>query len=244
MPETPLWLLSKSRCDDAEKALCWLRGWVPKESVDQEFQALQRYSKYSRSCHNCIKNDWECFHPPPTLFEKFSELKRKQTLKPLFIVMSLFFFAQFSGIAGMAPYFVQIFKAYASPIAPDEATALLTFAMNLGTILFLCLIRFTGKRRLYFFMMTGVFLCATVTSIYGFIFLPTGYSSFSQSEQSFPLEYPNVAYIPFISMILWGFCTYGAVNAMAWQMISEVFPFKFVKNENIFKNEFFCYINL
>lgn len=129
----------------------------------------------------------------------------------------------------MAPYFVQIFKVYASPIAPDDAAALLTLAMNLGNILFLCLIRYTGKRRLYFFMMFGVFLCAAVTSIYGFVFLPSGYSSFSQSEQQISLENPNVTYIPFISMILWGFCTYGAVNAMAWQMISEVFPFKLVK---------------
>lgn len=151
--------------------------------------------------------------------------------------MSLFFFAQFSGIAGMAPYFVQIFKAYTSPIAPDEATAMLTLAMNVGNIMFLCLIRFTGKRRLYIFMMAGVFLCAAVTSIYGFIVLPRGYTSFDQSEQSVSLEHPNVAYIPFISIILWGFCTYGAVSAMAWQMISEVFPFKFVKKITISKND-------
>ena len=44
MPETPIWLLSRGRYHDAEKALCWLRGWVSPEVVKDEFNQLVMYS--------------------------------------------------------------------------------------------------------------------------------------------------------------------------------------------------------
>jgi SP family facilitated glucose transporter-like MFS transporter 8 len=44
MPETPIWLLSRGRYEDAEKALCWLRGWVTPDVVREEFNQLVKYS--------------------------------------------------------------------------------------------------------------------------------------------------------------------------------------------------------
>jgi len=44
MPETPIWLLSRGRYNDAEKALCWLRGWVTPDVVREEFNQLVLYS--------------------------------------------------------------------------------------------------------------------------------------------------------------------------------------------------------
>lgn len=101
IPETPQWLLSKNRTTEAEKSLRWLRGWVSSEAVAQEFHDLQRHSERSKSCNTCIKKDLKCTHPLPTMREKFAELKRKRTLKPFGIVISLFFLAQFSGILSM-----------------------------------------------------------------------------------------------------------------------------------------------
>lgn len=227
VPETPLWLLSKSRTADAEKALCWLRGWVPKDAVSNEFQEMQRYSQRYKYCNPCIKQNQKCSHPPPTMYEKMGELKRKQTLKPFFIVMAMFLTSLFSGIFGMAPFIVQIFKAYGSPIAPDRAAALLSVVNNLANLTFLCLIRFTGKRYLYLTMLTMVFLCSAVISGYGFGILPSGYNSFDKS-QHFELENKDIGYIPFICIIVWSFCTYCGVNTMPWQMISEIFPYKYV----------------
>lgn len=110
IPETPQWLLSKNQTAEAEKSLRWLRGWVSSETVAQEFHELQQHSEHSKSCYLCIKQDMKCTHPLPTLGEKFGELKRKQSIKPLIITISLFVIAQFSGIYSMRPFMIQIFK--------------------------------------------------------------------------------------------------------------------------------------
>lgn len=128
----------------------------------------------------------------------------------------------------MSTFIVQIFKAYDSPIAPDRAAALLSCVNNMGNIIFLSLIRFTGKRRLYLTMLTVVFLCSAIVCAYGFAILPSGYNSFDQS-QHFKLDNKDLSYIPLIGIILWSFCSYCGVNIMPWQMISEVFPYKWVQ---------------
>lgn len=226
VPETPLWLLSKNRTLDAERALCWLRGWVRKESIAQEFRELQRYSDRYKSCELCIKKDLKCIHPLPTFCEKLGELKRRQTLKPFIIVMTLFCIASFSTTFSMPSYIVQILKAYNVPMEPDQAAAVISYINNLGNISFLCLIRFTGKRYLYLTMLTLLFLSAATISGYGFIFLPKGYTSYPDHSPNFALNCKELGYIPFICILITSFCTFCGINSMAWQMISEVFPFK------------------
>lgn len=117
-------MLAKDRTNEAEKALQWLRGWVPKSAVARELQELQRYSERSKSCTNCIKQNQKCPHPLPTIFQKLRELGRSQTMKPFCIVIAAFVIALLASIMAMIPYNVQIFNAYDSPIAPDRAAAL------------------------------------------------------------------------------------------------------------------------
>lgn len=122
VPETPLWLLSKNRTEDALKSLQWLRGWVSPNGVKEEFQALQRYNIQSLSCPQCLKLEITCTHPPPTIPEKLRDLFRRRTLKPFIISLVLFAFAQFSGYPPMRPFLVLILKAYGVPINPNWAT--------------------------------------------------------------------------------------------------------------------------
>lgn len=227
VPETPLWLLSKNRFTEAEKALCWLRGWAPKQAIHPEFHALQRYSQRSKSCITCYKQNQPCSHPLPTLFEKLPHLLRTETLKPLFLVTTMFIIAEFTGTTGMSSFIVQIFAAYESPIAPDRAAAILSIVNNAANIVFLCLIRFTGKRHLYLTMLSIVFICSATISGYGFAVLPTGYNSFDHN-QSQPLQHKQLAYIPFVCIFLWNFSSFCGVNSVPWQFLSEVYPFKLV----------------
>ncbi|XP_075214661.1 facilitated trehalose transporter Tret1-like [Lycorma delicatula] len=59
VPETPYWLLSRGRYSDAEKSLCWLRGWVKPHVIQQEFQEMVRYSALSKFNKNNVQNEKE-----------------------------------------------------------------------------------------------------------------------------------------------------------------------------------------
>lgn len=122
VPETPLWLLSKKRDDEALMSLQWLRGWVSPKAVESEFNEMKRYSENSNSCVACQKGSVKCLHPPANVREKFKELSRKRTLRPFAIIMFCFAISQLSGMTSIRPYMVQIFKAYAMPIDANWAT--------------------------------------------------------------------------------------------------------------------------
>lgn len=176
-----------------------------------------------------MKQDLQCSHPPPTFGEKCAELKRKRTLKPFTIIISLFFIAQFVGVWSMRPFAMQIFRAYESPISTDDTMIFLGFLDNLSYIVFMCLLRFTGRRRgIYLTMISGVFLSTLVISCYGYIYLPKGITSFGQQNKSFHLENPNLGYVPLICLYVWNFCTLCALSGMPMMLISELFSFKCV----------------
>lgn len=79
---------------------------------------------------------------------------------------------------------------------------------NFGQLAFLCLVRFTGKRRLYLIVTFGVFCSTLAISCFGFIYLPSGYNSFDENDASFHLENPNLAYVPMFLLFTWTFFSF------------------------------------
>lgn len=149
VPETPIWLLSKSRKEDAQKSLQWLRGWVPPKAVEKEFQDLQRYEEASNACIECEKLNAKCTHPPPSIKDKASDLIRKRTLKPFFIITFMFFVLQFSGMFAMRPYIIQILNTYGVPFNANQTTAILGLIGIFACMILLCIVRVVGKRKIY-----------------------------------------------------------------------------------------------
>ncbi|XP_023711910.1 facilitated trehalose transporter Tret1 isoform X2 [Cryptotermes secundus] len=71
MPETPMWLLSHGRHDEAERALCWLRGWVTPDLVREEFNQLVKYNKEANKIRQRTRithgNDTDTVHTTSTV---------------------------------------------------------------------------------------------------------------------------------------------------------------------------------
>lgn len=158
MPETPLWLLSRNRQEEALKSLQWLRGWVDSKAVQNEFNDLQRCRISAQICYQCEKQNKVCEHPPPTIRDKVRDLFRRRTLRPFVLIASLFFFAAFCGMSPYRPYIVQILYFYKSPIDPNQVVVWLGYTGLAANIVLVATIRSLGKRSIYLWSMAVIIL--------------------------------------------------------------------------------------
>ncbi|XP_035776350.1 facilitated trehalose transporter Tret1-like [Anopheles albimanus] len=225
VPETPMWLLSKHRHEDAQKSLQWLRGWVSPKAVEQEFQEMKRYSANSAKCATCQKADaTTCQHPPLTEWMKLKELTRKRNLRPFVLVMLFFVFGQLSGLTGMRPYLVQIFQAYGVPLDANWATVSTGLLGLMANIVCMVSIKFVGKRKLALMSMTVTALSCIGLSIYAFNSLPAGWTSFDIHADTSHVS--SKGYIPMVLFFMLAFFTSVGVLPVPWILLSEVFPFR------------------
>lgn len=164
MPESPKWLLSKGREIEAQKSLQWLRGWVSSQSVHDEYTKLQSQSKLSYSCVSCAKQSIDCNHPKPTIWDKIKELKRKRTLKPLILVLSLNFFMEFCITIVSRPYIIQVIKAFGMPLDANKTLSIISVTGILSNFCYIFGVHFVGKRRFYLWSTAVVVLCSFALS--------------------------------------------------------------------------------
>lgn len=149
IPESPNWLLSKQRPNDAQKSLQWLRGWVQPAAVQQEFEKLQTHIELVNACSSCAQLRTPCPHPAATICDKLKELKQKRNLNPFILVMSLNVLLEFSGAICLRPYIIQVIKAHGIPMDAHSAAMILGLTSIAGGLTFLVCVKLCGKRRLY-----------------------------------------------------------------------------------------------
>ncbi|XP_055607908.1 facilitated trehalose transporter Tret1-like [Uranotaenia lowii] len=226
VPETPMWLLSKGRKEDAQKSLQWLRGWVSPKAVEKEFQQMQRYNENAAKCTPCQKvGAISCDHPPPTEWMKFKELLRKRNLRPFVLVMLMFIFGQLSGLTGMRPYLVQIFQAYEVPLDANWATVSTGLLGLLANIVCMMSIKFVGKRRLAICSLTMTSISCLSLAVYAYNVFPEGRSS--NDLHTVTVSSNGLSYIPMCLFFLLAFASSVGILPVPWILLSEVFPFKY-----------------
>lgn len=142
------------------KSLQWLRGWVPKELVQDEFKKLQTHSIVSSACDTCAEQLIPCPHPKATLRDKLMELTKKRTMKPFVLVILLEFLVEFGGAIVWRPYFVQVLKAYGMPMDLNVMMITLGLLSIFGSCFFMVAVKSFGKRLLYLTSTAVVVICS------------------------------------------------------------------------------------
>jgi hypothetical protein len=103
IPESPVWLVAKGKNDKAEKAMCWLRGWVEPEMVRHEFLELIHYNEVSGT-----RGSKGHVEKKKGLLAKLAEFKEPSVYRPMKLMMALFFVSNVVSLFHTRPFITKI----------------------------------------------------------------------------------------------------------------------------------------
>lgn len=105
VPESPHWLLTKGRTVEAQKALAWLRGWVPVNQVKVEYDEIYDLLVL-QPAHNSANNS----SGRSACDQTVSRYLKKSFMRPYALIALTFFIGHFSGKTTLQTYAVQVRK--------------------------------------------------------------------------------------------------------------------------------------
>lgn len=100
VPESPFWLLSQNRIEDAKESFRWLRGCSPEAQAEIENLV---------SKHNVTKREEKALEMSAFGILKIN-LKKPEFVKPLGLILFFFMVMQFSGVNSVAFYTITLMK--------------------------------------------------------------------------------------------------------------------------------------
>lgn len=229
VPESPHWLVSKKRFDDARKSLQWLRGWTTPSAVEHELRDIQVLFKREKNDLTDVEE---------TMSEKMSYYLRKSFMLPFFLVTFSFFVGNFSGMTTLQTYAVSIFQMLKAPIDKYYATLILGVLQIVGAGTCVLLVHYTGKRPLTLFSTGGAGICCILVATYDIYIKMNGFdetmevtnatlTAINATSPSMPEETQNpYAWMPMTLLMLLALLAHTGLRLLPWILIGEVFSAK------------------
>lgn len=141
LPETPVWLISRGRTDEAKEALLWLRG--PEFNVDKEYQELSNANAKRKEKEDLL----QALHKP-------------NVWKPFLILLVFFTFQQLSGIYVIVFYAVNVLEDIGVDVNEYVATVGMGVIRFFASILGAGLANVFGRKSLTFISGFGMAVAA------------------------------------------------------------------------------------
>lgn len=199
-PESPIWLVSKGKNEKALKAYKFLARAETEEGIPEKQLASAQKE------HNSKKTSGV---EPSVLVKLFRGFKKPTGYKPLFILVMLFFFQQYSGIYITIFYAVTFFEEIKSGLDPYISTIMIgTIRMLFGLLTSALLKRF-GRRTLCIFSGLGMAITLFVSGYYTYMI------HIGEIERSL---------VPVICILLYMSLSVIGLMTIPWTMSAELFP--------------------
>ncbi|XP_037050880.1 facilitated trehalose transporter Tret1-2 homolog [Bradysia coprophila] len=205
MPESPNYLVSKSKPEQAVKCLAKLRG----STVNVQREVDQMQLSVNKAKANSKKSSAR---------DTLSALLSPATLKPFAILTIYFGMYQFSGVNTITFYAVEIFQETGTTMNKTTCTIMLGVVRLIFTIIACIAMRKYGRRTLTF--ISGIGCGVTMIGLGVYLYF------LHQWKTADPPIEPSVTWFPVACIFIFTItCTLGFL-VVPWVMIGELYPLK------------------
>jgi len=160
LPESPVWLLSKGRTSDSQKALKWLyhQRQTANDSIPVELQQTSVYAITSETTHTTVSSN----NKSSSGFSR-KELFRRPVLVPFALTFTLLIFQVVSGIDTIIVYTVSIFHSAGSELDDHIATIIVGSVLLVANFVSLFIVDWAGRKPLL--IASGALMCMALTAL-------------------------------------------------------------------------------
>ncbi|POI31598.1 hypothetical protein CIB84_004651 [Bambusicola thoracicus] len=211
MPNSPRFLLSQGKEDEALRSLCWLRG--RDTDYAQEYEQIKDSVRKQSQRISC------------------AEIKDPFIYKPILIAVGMRFLQQLSGVTCVLVYLQPIFKKTAVILEPEYDAALVGL-VRLFSVAIAAVSMDKAGRKILLFVSAGVMLASNLTMGLYIHLVPSSQNSTIANRTlgslvSAPAEPIN--YITLIPLLAAMFFIMGYAmgwGPITWLLMSEILPLK------------------
>ncbi|XP_050058357.1 facilitated trehalose transporter Tret1-like isoform X1 [Aphis gossypii] len=210
IPESPIWLIAKGKHEKAEKAICWLRGWVDSETVKPELSNLLHYNNVSGTIgtqdSNVVTNDSK------NLLSKLAQFKKPSVYRPMKLIMIYFFTSYIVNLTPGKPFIGKIMTEVG--LRDHQSICLIIFSIlqMIGSVILILTIRRFRKR---FLTLVTISINSALLLLFS-VYIVAMKNNCIKSIQWIPLTLIGGIYLSGGS----------GVACIPWMLIGEVFPNK------------------
>jgi len=226
LPESPAWLISKGKLEDATSSLKFLRGTDAVADIQVELDDMVSKAKSSQS-------------KSQSLFSNIKAMGRPEGYKPLIIMNLFFFFQQMTGVFVVIFYAVDVVKEAGVKTDPFLVAVMIGLIRLVFTVFAAWMSRRFGRRPTAIISGVGMtvslltlasFLYSQATPTYDHTFehpLENNFTSIENENTTLPFENEaEPSLVPLISIMVYILASTLGFLTLPWAMIGEVFPTK------------------
>ncbi|KAK9875929.1 hypothetical protein WA026_011033 [Henosepilachna vigintioctopunctata] len=206
IPESPAWLVSRGRIEDALKSLNWINKYQPQPENRAESLAEMQLAVLQKEHQKKVESD---ALQGAGVGTKMKNFLKPTGYKPLIVLIGLFFFQQFSGIYITLFYSVQLFKEVGSTINPYLASVLLGTLRCVMSMVNTYMLRTFRRRPLILWSAFGMAICMTVSGLY---------TKWIHEKST------TLTWVPVAALAMYVVTSMIGLLSIPWTMTAELFP--------------------